>query len=215
MRGAVTDKVLADLAGVPVLVRSLGAFARTKAFRRLIIVTRDAEQESTIRRLLAGLVLPPVVFAVGGRERSDSVRAGLQALSSGTRWVAIHDGARPLIRPETILSALEFAGKDGAAVVAHRVVDTIKRVPVSAGLSRTILEDLERSRLWAMETPQIFRRRWIEAGYAERRVSVTDDVAAVTALGYGVTIVENEYPNPKITRPEDLAWAAHLLESGA
>lgn len=213
MRGAVEDKLLADLAGMPVLLRSIRAFVETKAFSRFIFVCRDDDQETAIRALVDGMELVDVAFTRGGVERADSVRAGLAVLSADAAYVAIHDGARPLITSGTILAALELTRADGAVVVGRRVTDTIKRIPADGSTAQVVLEDLDRSRIWAMETPQIFRRELIEEGYSDRSVLLTDDAAAVARLGHGVTIFENEYPNPKITRPEDLAWAAHLLDS--
>lgn len=212
MRGVVDDKVLAELGRLPVLLHSVHAFAATKAFGRFIFVCRDDEQASAIRTLLERFEPLDAVFVQGGSERADSVRAGLAVLSDAATHVAIHDGARPLIKSRVILAALNVAKSDGAVVVGRRVTDTIKRVP-AGGTTQVLLEDLDRSRLWAMETPQIFERRLVEEGYADPAVLLTDDAAAVARLGHSVTIFENEYPNPKITRPEDLAWAAHLLDS--
>jgi 2-C-methyl-D-erythritol 4-phosphate cytidylyltransferase len=107
--------------------------------------------------------------------------------------------------------------KDGAAVLAHRVVDTIKQTPPKTGakLSRLKLKDLPRETLWAMETPQVFVRELITKAYKKvraKKLRITDDVAAATLLGHAVTIVENISPNPKLTHPEDFAWVELLLK---
>jgi 2-C-methyl-D-erythritol 4-phosphate cytidylyltransferase len=216
MGGHVADKVLAPLAGVPVLVRGWRAMVEAGEFARVVLVCRDDEQEGAIRDLLAPEPGPDpeTVWARGGAERAESVRAGLAALRPETTLVAVHDAARPLVAAASIREVMAAARRDGAAVLAHRVVDTIKRVRSGQGLRQAALEDLDRATLWAMETPQVFRRDWLEAGYARADAIFTDDAAAVCALGHGVTIVANARPNPKITRPEDLAWATYLLEGG-
>jgi 2-C-methyl-D-erythritol 4-phosphate cytidylyltransferase len=212
MRGRVPDKVLADLCGEPVLFHSVRAFRQAGSVGKFIFVCRDEAQETLVRQMVEKLGLAAVAFVRGGAERQDSVKAGLRVVSPDARWVAIHDGARPLIAAEVIVEAFRRAEADGAAVVARRVVDTIKRVPLRASPSKVMLEDLDRSRLWAMETPQIFRRDWIEQAYDTVLGGVTDDAAALAQQGHPVSLVENHFPNPKITRPEDLAWATFLLE---
>ncbi|MFP4541139.1 MAG: 2-C-methyl-D-erythritol 4-phosphate cytidylyltransferase [Opitutales bacterium] len=212
MGGAVQDKVLAPVDGRPVLARALDAFLGTGRISRVIVVCRDAVQEAALGALFAEERWPvPHVCVRGGAERADSVRAGLAVTEEASPLVAIHDGARPLIRSATIHAALEAAGRVGAAVVAHRVTDTIKRVPMTAPNQPLPLEDLDRLRLWAMETPQVFRRDWIVEGYRRAAGSLTDDAAAVSALGHPVCLVENPFPNPKVTHADDLAWVEHLL----
>lgn len=212
MGGAVADKTLADLGGLPVLGHCWRAFRESGGIDGVIVVVRDEQQRAAIGAWLAAEAGPPHRFVEGGAERADSVRAGLAALSPATEWVAVHDAARPLVRPETIRGVLRQARAAGAAVVARPVVDTIKRVGDANPRGPVVLEDLDRSRLWAMETPQVFRRDWLEAGYAAVGAP-TDDAAAVGALGHRISLVQNPHPNPKITRPEDLAWAALLLEA--
>jgi len=219
MAGTVADKVLAPLAGVPVFLRSWRAFAQSGEFSGVTVVYRDEAQRQALAALLAAENDVPALgelhWVRGGEERADSVRAGLAALPADDSLVAIHDAARPFIRSQTILDALETAALHGAAVVARPVVDTIKRIPAnSAPHAPVFLEDLDRSCLWAMETPQVARHDWLTAGYASVTGPLTDDSAALAVLGHRVAIVPNPFPNPKITRPEDLAWAEFLLDAG-
>ena len=126
-------------------------------------------------------------------------------------WNVSESGVHPLRVEE-----LAETDDDRAAVLAHRVTDTIKQVPPRAGakLRRLKLKDLNRETLWAMETPQAFARELIVKAYEKvraKKARVTDDIAAAALLGHPATLVENPCPNPKLTHPEDFAWAELLL----
>ncbi len=219
MRGVVADKVLALLAGRPVLSYSLQAFLEAGVVDYFIFVVRDAAQMAGVTAVLAKTDTPlaKVIFAAGGVERQDSVFHGLQSTPSQFENVFIHDCARPLITPASLRALAAAVQADGAAVLAHRVTDTIKQTPPRAGkkMRRLKLRDLQRETLWAMETPQVFARALITPAYAKvhaKKLRVTDDVAAAALLGHPTTIVENPSPNPKLTHPEDFAWAELLLK---
>lgn len=218
MRGAVADKVLAPLAGRPVLEYSLRAFLTAGIVDRFVFVVRDAEQQAALAAVArrCGVPAERIFFANGGAERQDSVLSGLRAAPKGTKAVFIHDCARPLVTPNALRALAAAVQTDRAAVLAHRVTDTIKQVPPRAGtkLRRLKLKDLQRDQLWAMETPQAFAHKVILAAYEKvraKKLRVTDDVAAAALLGQVTTIVENPSPNPKLTHPEDFAWAELLL----
>ena len=152
---------------------------------------------------LSAFAPTPAMLVRGGKERQDSVSAALAALPGDIGHVFIHDCARPLIRPEQLVALHKIVRRSRAVVLAHRVTDTIKEKR-PGGRLRTV----DRSRLWAMETPQVFSRDLIERAYAQvssRRIKVTDDAAAVEALGHPVELLENPHPNPKLTSPQDLA----------
>jgi len=219
MRGAVSDKVLAPLAGRPALEYSLRAFLAAGVVEHYLFVTRDADQQTAIAAIAASLSIPAAstFFVFGGAERQDSVYNGLHDLSLLVDFVFIHDCARPLITPGNLRTLLEAVQRDDAAVLAHRVTDTIKQAALRKrpGLRRLRLRDLRRETLWAMETPQVFSRELILEAYRKLRIDnlrVTDDAAAIAALGYPVTLVENPHPNPKLTHPEDFAWVELLLQ---
>ncbi|OHE88991.1 MAG: 2-C-methyl-D-erythritol 4-phosphate cytidylyltransferase, partial [Verrucomicrobia bacterium RIFCSPLOWO2_12_FULL_64_8] len=158
------------------------------------------------------------LFVRGGRERGDSVANALAALPDDIGLVFIHDCARPLIDVARIRALQRAARRDGAAVLAHRVPDTIKQAPrAKSPLRRIRVSTLDRSRLWAMETPQVFERHLISRAYAlvrRRRLTVTDDARAIELLGRPVTFVENPRPNPKLTTPADLAYMEFLVARG-
>jgi 2-C-methyl-D-erythritol 4-phosphate cytidylyltransferase len=219
MRGTVADKILTEIGGRAVFEYSVIAFEKTEVISSYIVIYRDDAQRSRLEDLLEPLVKKPISWIKGGTERQDSVFNALHSIPEGTNFVMIHDCARPLIQPDSINEVYHAMLKDNSAVLAHRVVDTIKQVTVGTkGNCQTDLADLDRSRLWAMETPQAFSSKLILGAYnklKEDKMSVTDDTAAIAHYGYKVTLIENNYPNPKITLPEDLSLAELLLQQRA
>ena len=209
MRGVVTDKVLAPLAGRPVFAYSAAAFMQSSVADLYVVVYRDQHQMME----LSAYAPTPSVLVRGGRERQDSVANALAALPPDIAHVFIHDCARPLIRPEQLVALLKIVRREHAVVLAHRATDTIKQHRDDARL-RT----LERSRLWAMETPQVFSRDLIVRAYAriaQKKLRITDDAQAVEQLGHPVALLENAHPNPKLTTPTDLAYIEFLLRNFA
>jgi 2-C-methyl-D-erythritol 4-phosphate cytidylyltransferase len=205
MQGAVADKILAPLAGRPVFAHSAAAFIESGVADYYIIVARNQAQSIA----LSAYAPTPAQFVIGGKERQDSVRHALAALPADIAYVFIHDCARPFVRAEQLVGLHKIVRKENAVVLAHRVADTIKKHSDTGHL-----KNLDRSRLWAMETPQVFARDLIDQAYAKvakRKVAITDDAAAVEYLDHPVALLENPHPNPKITTPADLAYAEFLL----
>ena len=213
MQGAVTDKVLAPLAGRPVFAHTAAAFMTSGIADFYVVVYRDQRQMTE----LAAYAPTPSALVRGGRERQDSVMNALAALPDDIAYVFIHDCARPLVRPDQLVSLHKIVRRENAVVLAHRVTDTIKEHTVlraANGQDDSRLRTLDRSRLWAMETPQVFSRDLIVRAYS--RVAaldrhITDDAAAVELLQHPVALLENPYPNPKLTTPADLAYIEFLL----
>ena len=146
---------------------------------------------------------------VGGATRTRSVLAGLGELSSGAELVAIHDGARPLVSQEVLETVILRAAECGAAAPAVPVKDTVKRARDSL-----VEATLERSELFAVQTPQVFQVDLIKAALVkalEDGAALTDDCGAVERLGIGVSLTQGDYCNLKITTPEDLAVAEALF----
>jgi 2-C-methyl-D-erythritol 4-phosphate cytidylyltransferase len=145
----------------------------------------------------------------GGRERQDSMRAGLAALPAGIELVAVHDAARPLVTPGAVRRVIAAARESGAAILAVPVRDTIKRVR-----DGRILETPVRAECWAAQTPQVFRveilREALAKADAEGRLG-TDEAELVEALGVAVHVVRGEPENLKVTGPEDLLLAERIL----
>ncbi|ACB75722.1 IspD/TarI family cytidylyltransferase [Opitutus terrae] len=213
MQGTVDDKVLAPLAGRPVFAHSAVAFMASGIADFYVVVYRDQRQMTE----LAAYAPTPSALVAGGRERQDSVMNALSSLPGDIDYVFIHDCARPLIRPEQLVALHKIVRRENAVVLAHRVTDTIKEHTImsrgKAGDSSR-LRTLDRAKLWAMETPQVFSRELIVRAYAKvvslgRRI--TDDAAAVELLREPVALLENPYPNPKLTTPADLAYLEFLL----
>jgi 2-C-methyl-D-erythritol 4-phosphate cytidylyltransferase len=148
----------------------------------------------------------------GGAERQDSVRMGLAALDGSTRFVAVHDGARPLVSPDDINATAAAAIEHRAAALARRATETMKR----ADGNDFCVESVSRENLWCMETPQVFEVSLLREAYqniASSGMTVTDEVSAVQAFGVKVKFIESRHPNLKITTPADLALAGSLLKT--
>jgi 2-C-methyl-D-erythritol 4-phosphate cytidylyltransferase len=202
------DKLAADLEGRPVLAWSVAALAAAPSVARVVIVTPEqnlAAAEALGRAYGAGKFDCAVA---GGERRRDSVEAGLRA--SRARYVAIHDGARPLITPELVERVVAKALTGPGAILAVPAVDTIKEV--DDGL---VTGHPERSRLWSAQTPQVvLRQAWLDAARASDN-DETDDAAMLARFGLEVAVVEGSIENLKITRPLDLEVARLILRGRA
>jgi len=205
MLGAVSDKILAPLGERPVFAHSVAAFLASGVADFYVIVVRDQAQSIA----LSAYAPTPALFVIGGKERQNSVQNALAALPADIAYVFIHDCARPFIRPEQLAALHKIVRKENAVVLAHRVTDTIKKHADPGHL-----KSLERDRLWAMETPQVFARELITTAYekvAKKKIRITDDASAVELLKHPIALLENTHPNPKLTTPADLAYAEFLL----
>lgn len=205
MDGSTPDKVLALLAGKPVFAHSAATFYRSGVVDTFIVTYRSQQQMVE----LSAYVPTPTLFVPGGETRQDSVAAALAELPDDVKYVFIHDCARPLVRPEQLVALHKIVRREDAVVLAHRVTDTLKE---HRGEGR--LRTLDRDRLWAMETPQVFSRPLICRAYAavaQRKLAITDDAAAVELLHHPIALLENPHPNPKLTTPADLAYLEFLL----
>ncbi len=208
------DKLFASLGGKPVIAHSIAAFERTREIAEIILVTRK-EHIPRLKEMIEDEGWKKVrPLLEGGAERHLSVWHGLQAVNGRAKYVAIHDGARPLTTPGVIRDCLELAHRTGAACVASPVPDTVKRAD-DEGL---VTESVERSGLWAMQTPQIFSTPIILQAYAAvigAGEMVTDEVSAVQRMGVNIALLRNDEWNFKITIPRDLELAEHVLASRA
>ena len=202
------DKVMAELKGEPMIVRTVRTFQECDAISEIVIVTR----EDLIQPITALCREMPKVKAVvcGGKSRQESVGIGLGALSSKVKLAAIHDGARPLITWQVIDRTVRAANSYGAAAPAIPVKDTIKVVE-----GRVVKNTPDRSTLFAVQTPQVFDFDLLRGALKKAEVdgaAVTDDCSAVELMGMSVKIVEGDEHNIKVTTPMDLRIAEMLLE---
>ena len=204
------DKLLASLGGAPVILHTLRAFQTCPEVDEIVVVASPDRQE-VIQRLADDAGLTKLrAFVPGGAERHLSVWAGIQAVAAECDYVAVHDGARPLIHPSQISRCLAKARETGAAASARPVSETLKR----ADAAGRVCGSVDRAGLWIMETPQVFARPLLVQAYEavlREGVLVTDEVSALERLGHPVWLVDNPTPNPKITWPPDLAVAERLL----
>ncbi|MEM0896584.1 MAG: 2-C-methyl-D-erythritol 4-phosphate cytidylyltransferase [Verrucomicrobiota bacterium] len=202
------DKLSALLAGKPVLQHSLEALSQCQEIEGIVVVAGPEKRD-----FIDGLGLQKLVAVVdGGEERHHSVANGLAAVPAEAEYVAVHDAARPLVDPDQISACLAAARKHGAASLAHRITETVKR----ADDSGRVTESLDRTNLWAMETPQCFRTNLLRDAYAavtSAGKTVTDEVSALQQIGHPVRLVENPSVNMKITFTEDIEVAARHLQN--
>ena len=198
--GAAGDKTLADLAGEPLIARTVDVFERCGAVScvALVVSERNRDAVAAIREANGwSKTLPPVL---GGARRQDSVRAGLKALPEDCGWIVVHDGARPFVTPALIEAGLEAAHPTGAAVAVVPAFDTVKRVASDGSVAET----LDRDELRMAQTPQVFRRDVLERAHAEIADDATDDAAMAERIGVEVRTFPGSRENIKITTAEDL-----------
>lgn len=205
--GRKINKVFCEICGKPILAYTLAAFESCSAVEEIVLVVRG-EDVSAAQDVRARFGFTKVRHIVrGGKERQDSVAAGLDAVSN--EIVVIHDAARPFVTEDLILRTIEEAARSGACIAAVPVIDTVKRV--SDG---RVVETLDRTDLYAVQTPQTFRTSLIKDAYVQAQRSglrATDDSALVELLGRSVTVVQGSYDNLKITTPADLELASARL----
>ena len=192
------DKQFVPVLGIPVLGRSMLALQACPSVCEIIVVTRE-EAIPLVKQLGEDLSVTKLrTIVTGGNSRQESVQKGLSCVSENAAYIAVHDGARPLLRPADAEKCIEAARETGAATLG---------VPV-------ITATPDRSHLWATHTPQVFERVRYEASAILARESgrdFTDDCQLLEFAGHSVTMVAGNYDNIKITTPEDLAVAEGLL----
>jgi len=201
------NKSFAPLGAKPLLAWAVDTCHRCSLVQQIVLVLNDKDLTRG-QKLKEERGWSKVVICIGGAWRQDSVREGLHRLRD-CDWVMIHDGSRPFLTLDLIEDGLKVARETGAAVAAVPVKDTIKL----AASEKLIKETLQRDRLWAAQTPQIFSFDVITKAYGKLAAKVTDDAAAVEHLGYKVKLYMGDYNNIKVTTPEDLALARIIAKS--
>jgi len=212
--GPGVDKLFLELDGCPIVAHTWRRFDRAGCVDEIVLAVRAGMQTAFAELADKQQLRKPFRLVVGGKERQDSVWNGLEALSPDTEIVAIQDAARPCTSQALIAATIAAAHETGAAVAAQPVTDTIKESRDGKLIKRT----LDRSRLWAVQTPQTFRVEIIRRALSAVRrkgLLVTDDTAACELIGQPVQLVISAEPNPKVTRPEDLPGIEALLRGSA
>jgi 2-C-methyl-D-erythritol 4-phosphate cytidylyltransferase len=205
------DKTFLEIAGKPVVVHTWQTFDAAHCIDEIILVVRDGMQPAFEELAKQFRIKKKFRLVAGGKERQDSVWNGLEAVSGATEIVVIQDAARPCTTETLIEATIAAARETGAAVAAQPVTDTIKESADGKIIARTP----DRSKLWAVQTPQTFRLEVIRRALEEVRrkgLLVTDDTAACELIGLPVRLVASTDPNPKVTRPEDLPYLEMLLQ---
>lgn len=206
------DKLVAKIAGRSVIEHTLAAFESAVCVDDLLVVSRGT---GTVRDFIMKTKLRKICRVVrGGARRQDSVQAGLNALDDDVDFVAIHDAARPLITSREIERVFAAARKHDAAALAAPITDTLKL----ADANHVVSGSIDRESVFAMQTPQIFRRDLLSQAYEQVEkdfLNVTDEVSAMEHVGGKIVIVPAEDYNFKITYANDLALAEAILKQRA
>jgi 2-C-methyl-D-erythritol 4-phosphate cytidylyltransferase len=209
--GPDVDKLFLEVCGLPLVAHTWRAFDRVEEIGEIVLVVRTGLELSFAEMAGKLQVRKPWRCVPGGRERQDSVWNGLEALSREADLVAIQDGARPCTSVRSIRRVLEAGWEVGAAVLGQPVTDTLKE----ADDARRVVRTVDRSRLWSVQTPQVFRVEVIRRALVAARESgltLTDDTAACERVGQSVVLVESVEPNPKVTVPADLGYVEWVMQ---
>ena len=216
MGGGISDKILADIGSSNAFRMCMHAFANFDDINSMVIVFRDQKQKTKLQSELKKIT--PLnqdiffSFVKGGKERSDSVKNGLNALPKSCKFAHIHDCARPMIRRETISLLIKNVRQSKATALARPVTNTIRKKLSNEEFSQT--ETPTRIDLWEMETPQSAPTKWFIEGYAKAdkmNIPITDDMHAIELISKKIVLLDPGYPNPKITHLHDLKLISCLI----
>jgi 2-C-methyl-D-erythritol 4-phosphate cytidylyltransferase len=204
------DKLLCLLGDKPVVVHAIEPFQQCDIVDEVILVV-SPDRRTEFQQVVNSYGLTKVNRLVdGGSERHLSVWNGISHLSEACEIVAVHDAARPLVSPDLIDRAVRLAGECGAVSLAAPIVETLKR----ADLNQNVTGSVDRTGLWGMQTPQVFRFDWLVDAYkriVDSGRTVTDEVSALHEAGYPVRLLQNPDWNIKITFPTDLDLAEKMI----
>lgn len=204
------NKLLIPLNGIPILVYTLQAFHDCDFVDKIILLCKEEDITEYFSICKEYDLYKVFKIAKGGKTRTESVLAGILNCPDETKWVAVHDAARPFITEEIISDTIKKAQLFGAAAPIVPIKDSIKRVE-----NGKIIENIERDTLAAVQTPQVFEKDLLKKALEQvisDQFPVTDDCSAVEHLGIQVTTTQGSYENIKITTPEDLMFAEAILE---
>jgi len=210
--GKAVAKQFLPLGGKPMLAHTLLAFQRSPEIDEIIPILSEEDMETCLRDVIEAFHITKVkTLVVGGKERQDSVYNGIRKLEKDATVILVHDGVRPFVTHKMIRECVEFVRKGECVAVGVPLKDTVKEVD-STGIVR---QTLERSRLWAIQTPQAFPVKVLRKAYDEsykNKVYGTDDATLVERSGNKVRVLMGSYENIKITTPEDLILAEEILK---
>jgi 2-C-methyl-D-erythritol 4-phosphate cytidylyltransferase len=211
--GGPLPKQFLPIGGLPLIVHSLRVLQTSPAIDAIILAVPRADIAYCQSDIVMAYGFGKIVKVVaGGVERQDSVRLALAAVGSETEIVLVHDAVRPFLTLQMVTEVVEAARATGAAIVALPMRDTVKQV----GANHTIERTVDRAHLWLAQTPQAFRREWLQEAHEKAHlegVHATDDAYLIEWSGRPVSVVEGNGENIKVTKPEDMIigeaiWAA-------
>ncbi|MBR4890024.1 MAG: 2-C-methyl-D-erythritol 4-phosphate cytidylyltransferase [Clostridia bacterium] len=204
------NKLFMEIDGVPVIARTLIALNKSSFIDEIIVSTLE-ENILDIKNIAEAFSINKLKSVIkGGSERAFSVKKAICEISDECDFVAVHDGARPLVDEETIKNAVLGAQKFGAAACGVRPKSTLKR----EGKDGFIRETVDRSEIFEIQTPQVFKKDLFEKAYdADSEVlnKATDDCSLIEQLGVKIKITDGSYSNIKITTKEDIAIAEGII----
>ncbi len=210
--GRTMAKQFLPLGDKPMLAHTLLAFQRSTDVDEIIPILSEDDMEHCLRDVIEAFHITKVkTLVVGGRERQDSVYNGIKKLEKDASVVLVHDGVRPFVTAAMIKECVDRARKGECVAVGVPLKDTIKEV----GDDGSVRQTLERSRLWAIQTPQAFPAKVLRKAYEEsyrKKVLGTDDAMLAERAGNKVWVIMGSYDNIKITTPEDLLIAEEILK---
>ncbi|MGD0112789.1 MAG: 2-C-methyl-D-erythritol 4-phosphate cytidylyltransferase [Armatimonadota bacterium] len=213
--GSPDNKAFVLLNEKPLAWYALDAIRAAGGIEEIVLVVAPADVERARRCFLSadsgeGCDAVTLKVTAGGEQRQESIRAGLTEVNPECDLVLVHDAARPLVRPALIRQCIEAAGRHGAVIAAVPATDTVKEVGAEGAVAAT----LDRSRVWLVQTPQVFRYGWLMEAHekaADSGFAGTDDAALVEHLGHRVHVVLGDIDNIKVTWNEDLRRAERYL----
>lgn len=198
------SKPLVKIGRHAIVFYSLRTLSKHPGIGQIIAVVNRANRQA-IAKIIKNYSFKKIkAIVLGGRRRQDSVYNGLKAISRDSKWVLIHDSARPFVHAGAVTKVIRQAKKYGAAILAVRPKATIK----SSRPDNTVAETFNRDKLWEIQTPQVFEKGLLLKAYKKySKAKVTDDASLVEKLGKRVKVVKGSYGNIKITTNEDLLFA--------
>lgn len=207
--GAGKNKLLLELGQIPVFIHTLSVFENDPDCSGIYLAINPQDKEEMQVLLEKHQITKVSTMVAGGDERQHSVYNAAKEVA-GDGIVLVHDAARPFISKDLLRPLVHAAEEKGAAVLAVPLKDTVKKAD-----GKKITETLERSCLWAVQTPQAFRVSALLEAHRkaeEEQYLGTDDASLVERLGKEVVIVEGSYDNIKLTTPEDLYFAEAIIK---
>ena len=199
------DKILTEISGVPAILHSVNAFIEVGIFQTTILLA-NTDNIDELKRLMSDPKYQSVHVVLGGNRRKDSVRIGLDQIKSSD-YVMIHDGARPCVSPDLIRRGMMASENSDAAIPVVPITDTVKMLKDSM-----VMSTMDRSSLYASQTPQVFKYKTIAELHLTLTSDVTDDAAIIEIHGGNVSTYDGDPENIKMTNPIDIEIAETILK---